>query len=91
MRDWLMIHCQHFRPCIALTISLSTLTQSNLSIDEANEFIQVCLSLKRYDGNDNIYYDDDDDDVSWAALELYDETSYVVLCIEMIKSISIVQ
>ena len=62
-----MIQRQHFRPCLALTISWSTLTQSNLSIDKANEFIQVCFSQSQYDvpkdkdGNDNIYYDDDDD------------------------------
>ena len=52
---------------------------------------------KDRDGRDNYYYyydddDDDDDDVAWAATEVYDdETSCVVLCIEMMKSISIVQ
>ena len=61
-------------------------------------YLSICLSRygmpKDKDGRDNnyYYYYYDDDDVAWAATEVYDdETSCVVLCIEMMKSISIVQ
>ena len=70
-----------------------------VSIKRMSSFESICLS--RYgvpkdndgrDNNNNYYYYDDDDDVAWAATEVYDdETSCVVLCIEMMNSISIVQ
>ena len=68
-----------------------------------SSFESICLSvyLSRYDGvpkdkdgmdNNYHYYYYDDDYVAWAATKVYDdETSFVVVCIEMMKSISIVQ
>ena len=57
-----------------------------------SSFESICLS-KDNDGRDNNnYYYYYDDDVAWAATEVYDDdTSCVVLCIEMMKSTSIVQ